>query len=197
MTVWSWLDGGWSYPQSRTWGQRLTNAVGSYKARRHPGVHVPRSCRIHPEARLQPRAGSITFGENCLVAPHAVIQGDVTFGTDCSVQPFAVIVGNPSAGGGPPGRITIGNGVRIAAHAMIIAANHVFDDVTRPIHGQGLRSAPITIDDDVWVAGRVSIMAGVRVGAGSVLAAGAVVTKDVPRGSVVAGVPARVIRTRA
>ncbi len=90
----------------------------------------------------------------------------------------------------------IGDDVRIAPHAMIIAANHVFDDSDRPISAQGLRSAPIVIEDDVWIGGRVSIMAGVTIGRGSVLAAGAVVTKDVPPGVVVGGVPARTIKQR-
>ena len=54
----------------------------------------------------------------------------------------------------------------------------------------------IVIEDDVWVAARVNITAGVTIGKGSVLAAGAVVTRDVPPYSVVAGVPARVIARR-
>jgi acetyltransferase-like isoleucine patch superfamily enzyme len=79
---------------------------------------------------------------------------------------------------------------------MMIAANHVFSDPDRPIHSQGLDHAPITIEDDVWIGGRVNVVAGVTVGRGSVIGAGAVVTKDVPPYSVAVGVPARVIKSR-
>src|SRR5690606_21616381 len=96
----------------------------------------------------------------------------------------------------PDGRIQIGNHVRIAPHVMMIAGNHVFRDTTRPITTQGLEHAPIVVEDDVWIAGRVTITAGVTIGRGSVIAAGAVVTRDIPPFSVAAGVPARVIRSR-
>jgi acetyltransferase-like isoleucine patch superfamily enzyme len=52
------------------------------------------------------------------------------------------------------------------------------------------------IEDDVWVAGRATITAGVRIGTGSVIAAGSVVTGDVPPWSVVGGIPARIIKSR-
>jgi acetyltransferase-like isoleucine patch superfamily enzyme len=94
------------------------------------------------------------------------------------------------------GSITIGNGVHIAPHVIIFAANHIFADTDIPIYKQGTEKAPIVIEDDVWVASNVVITAGVRIGRGSVIGAGAVVTKDIPPWSVAVGVPARVIRTR-
>ena len=57
------------------------------------------------------------------------------------------------------------------------------------------KSAPITIEDDVWLATRAVVLKGVTVGRGAVVATGAVVTKDVPPYTLVAGVPARPIRT--
>ncbi|RIQ33686.1 acyltransferase [Jiangella rhizosphaerae] len=190
MSVWSWLDRGASQPSRTTPASRLVARAGLARARRHDGVTAPASCLLHPEARIHPRDGRIVLGERCLIAPGAVVQGDVTFGDDCSAQAYAVIVGYPG------GRVTLGSGVRVAPHAMLIGANHVFAGRDRPIHAQGLEAAPITVGDDVWIAGRVTIVAGVTVGSGSVLAAGAVVTRDVPPFSVVAGVPARVIKTR-
>jgi acetyltransferase-like isoleucine patch superfamily enzyme len=80
---------------------------------------------------------------------------------------------------------------------MMIAGNHVFSDPDKPIHGQGLVHSPIVIEDDVWVAGRVNIMAGVHIGKGSVIGAGSVVTHDVPSGAVAVGVPAKVVRRRS
>lgn len=181
-------------PADRGARQRFVLRAGLWLARRHPAFEAPDSVRVHPEARIHPRGGRMALGERCAVAPGAMVQGSVTMGDDCSIQAYAVLVGY-GAGRGDDGEIRIGNRVRIAPHVMIIAANHRFDG-DGPIHGQGLVRKSVMIDDDVWLAGRVSVMAGVRIGAGSVVAAGAVVTKDVPPGSVVAGVPARVIRHR-
>lgn len=194
MTVWQLLDGGVSVAERRTAGQRVTLWAGRRLAGRHPGVTIADGCRIHPQARIHPRGGTIVFGRDCQVAPGAIVQGNVRLGDDCSIQAYAVLVGYP--GTDRSGAIVIGNSVRIAPHAMMVAADHVFDNPDRPIHGQGLRPAPIVIEDDVWVAGRVTVTAGVTVGRGSVLAAGAVVTRDIPPYSLAAGVPARVIRSR-
>ena len=79
---------------------------------------------------------------------------------------------------------------------MMIAANQVFRDPDRPIHGQGIEFGPIVIEDYVWIGGRANIMAGVTIGKGSVIGAGAVVTRDIPPYSVAVGVPAKVIKTR-
>tara|TARA_R100000027_G_scaffold67739_1_gene68359 strand:- start:18432 stop:18824 length:393 start_codon:yes stop_codon:yes gene_type:complete len=129
------------------------------------------------------------------VADGAIIQGLVEFGENCSVQPYSILTGygTPEE---PSGKITIGNHVRIASHGMFIATNHNFDDPGKPICKQGLSSAPITIEDDVWIAGRVNITAGVTIGQGSVIGGGSVVTKTIPPMSVAVGAPARVIRTR-
>lgn len=194
MSLWRILDRGLSSPAAQRRSDRFLNRCGLYLARRHQEFQAPASARLHPEARVHPRRGRIVLGERCVIAPGAVVQGNVQFGDDCSVQAYAIVVGYGTPGD-PAGAIRIGDGVRIAPHAMLIAANHRFDPGT-PIHRQGMDWAPITVGDDVWIAGRVTVTAGVRIGAGSVLAAGAVVTRDVPPGSVAAGVPAQVIRRR-
>lgn len=61
---------------------------------------------------------------------------------------------------------------------------------------QGMRTAPVTIGNDVWIGMRSIIMPGVNIGDGSVIGAGAVVTKDVPAYAIVGGVPAKVIKYR-
>lgn len=86
--------------------------------------------------------------------------------------------------------------VRIGLRANIITNNHVFSDRQRPIMEQGVVCAPVTIEDDVWIGVNVTILPGVTVGKGSVLGAGAVVTKDVKPFTVVAGVPAKVMGRR-
>lgn len=87
--------------------------------------------------------------------------------------------------------------VRIGARSMlgpgvhIYCAEHHHDPALR---GQGIEIArPVTLGADVWIGGRAVIMAGVRIGDGAIVAAGAVVTRDVAAGAKVAGVPARLV----
>lgn len=94
------------------------------------------------------------------------------------------------------GGVTIGDGVRIAAYAVINTADHAFDDPERMICDQGFTVAGVAIEDDVWIGTGAIIGKGVRVGRGSVIGAGAVVTKDIPPYSIAVGVPCRVIRNR-
>lgn len=190
MSIWNLIEGGNSQPLTDTWGRRFSCRVGRWIASRRKGVTVDPTARVSPEARICARGQSIVIGPDTLVAQGAMLQGTVTLGRNCSVQPYTILTGYKDAG------ITVGENVRIASHCMMVAGNHRFDDPNRPICQQGLETKPIVIEDDVWVASRVNIMAGVRIGRGSVLAAGAVVTKDVPPMSVVAGVPARVIKKR-
>ncbi|MEV7974351.1 sugar O-acetyltransferase [Cellulomonas sp. NPDC089187] len=91
------------------------------------------------------------------------------------------------------GEVRIGDRVMFGPHVTIATAGHPLHPDTR---SQGEQfSAPVVIEDDVWVGGNVSILPGVTIGRGSVIAAGAVVTAHVPPMVVVGGVPARILRT--
>lgn len=79
---------------------------------------------------------------------------------------------------------------------MIHSANHVYDNPSIPIQKQGHEPRAITIEDDVWIAANVTVLPGIRIGRGSVVAAGSVVTSDVDPYLVVGGVPARLIKPR-
>ncbi len=94
------------------------------------------------------------------------------------------------------GGLTIGDYVMMARDSCIYSGGHRFDDISIPMINQGYEKQPTIIEDDVWIGAKAIILPGVTVGHGSIVAAGAVVTKDVPKYSVVAGVPAKVIRTR-
>jgi acetyltransferase-like isoleucine patch superfamily enzyme len=195
MSFWTLLDGGMSMPQRNTLGQRFALWWGYKLAARHRRVSVDPSCCISPQARVCPRQGAIKIGAHSSVALGVLLQGNVTIGIHCSVQAYAVLIGYGSHES-PGGLVKIGDFVRIAPSVMMIAANHIFDDAIKPIRKQGLAHAPITIEDDVWIGGRVTILAGVKVGEGSVVGAGAVVTKDIPPYSIAVGVPAKVIKRR-
>jgi acetyltransferase-like isoleucine patch superfamily enzyme len=128
---------------------------------------------------------ALQLGDRTYVAAGAYLTGDLVTGADCSVNPYTVI----------RGKVTMGDGVRIGAHTSILGFNHSMESGT-PVFRQPLTSKGIVIGDDVWIGSHVVILDGVRVGSHSVLAASAVVTKDVPEGAVVGGNPARFIRWR-
>lgn len=128
----------------------------------------------------------VALGDRSYIAAHAYVTGHVTLGDNCSINPFAVVRGQVSAG----------HGVRIGSHASVLGFNHRFDDPARPIFEQGLEKRGIVIGDDVWIGSGALVLDGVCVGSHVVIAAGAVVTRDVPDYAIVAGNPARVIRDR-
>lgn len=95
------------------------------------------------------------------------------------------------------GRITIGSDVMMGKDVVIMTTNHSFHHIDVPMNRQGFQQEePVVIKDDVWICDRVIILPGVYVGKGSVIAAGAIVTKDVPEYTVVGGNPAKVIKLR-
>lgn len=94
------------------------------------------------------------------------------------------------------GKVTIGKDVMMAANCAFIASNHNTKRLDIPMNQQGGTNAPIVIGDDVWICYGSIVCAGVTIGNGAIVAAGAVVTKDVPPYAVVGGVPARVLRYR-
>jgi acetyltransferase-like isoleucine patch superfamily enzyme len=94
------------------------------------------------------------------------------------------------------GGIEIGSDVLFGPGVRIFSENHRFDRNDVVIRDQGEERARVLIEDDCWIGGGATILAGVTIGRGSVVGAGSVVARDVPPASVVAGVPARVLRSR-
>lgn len=91
----------------------------------------------------------------------------------------------------------IGSDVMMAPEVIIFSHNHKFDSLDISMNKQGVtESKPVIIESDVWIGQRAILMAGVRVGKGSIVAAGAVVTKDVLPYSIVGGNPAKLIKMR-
>jgi acetyltransferase-like isoleucine patch superfamily enzyme len=92
--------------------------------------------------------------------------------------------------------IEFGAAVLVADWVYMCDFDHVISDVHVPIKDQGIVKSPVRIGPDVWIGAKASVLRGVTVGRGSVLAAHTVVTRDVPPFSIVAGVPGRVVRDR-
>jgi acetyltransferase-like isoleucine patch superfamily enzyme len=142
-----------------------------------------------------------TRGKPLIIAKGKVIIGDrvvlwsIFNKTIISVHSDAVLqIGNYTRLNGvhiaSKTSIIIGNNVRIGPYTLIMDSD--FHDIQE--HSSEGRSKPIVIHDNTWIASKVIILKGVTIGEGSVIAAGAVVTKDVPPYSMVAGVPAEVVK---
>jgi galactoside O-acetyltransferase len=93
------------------------------------------------------------------------------------------------------GAIAIGDDVLIGPNCVLRASNHKRTDANLPIRMQGHSGGRIVVCDDVWLGANVVVLAGVTIGAHAIVGAGAVVTHDVPSGTIVGGVPAREIGT--
>lgn len=95
------------------------------------------------------------------------------------------------------GDITIGDNVMMGPEVAIYTVNHCADRIDIPMNVQGITpEKPVVIGNDVWIGTRVIILGGVKVGTGSIIAAGSVVTKSIPAYTIVAGVPAKVVKVR-
>jgi acetyltransferase-like isoleucine patch superfamily enzyme len=127
------------------------------------------------------------FGARSSIRPMVFIEHpfNVFIGTDTTVNEFAMLQANPEA------QIKIGDRVHISYRATILTASLDFND---GFYGGGHKDKSVEIADDVWIAAGAIILPGIKIGARSVVAAGAVVTHDVEPGTIVAGVPAKPIR---
>lgn len=129
------------------------------------------------------------------------------FGTNINIQPgvSAHPFGNISIGDNSGigrdclisalDKVYIGRNVMIGPQVFIYTANHS-TVLGKPMNEQPMITAPVVIGDDVWVGSRVTILPGVNIGDGAVIAAGAVVAKDVEPYSIYGGVPAKLISLR-
>jgi len=128
---------------------------------------------------------------------NVALSTDIKFGSD--IEKDIVMGGFGYIGKGATicEKVVIGNYTMLATDVSIVGGDHLFDKVGYPIVFSGRPKLENTnIGNDVWVGHRVIIKAGIEIGDGSIIAAGSVVTKSVPPCSIVAGVPARLIRHR-
>lgn len=126
-----------------------------------------------------------------MIEDFAVIStssGNIRIGNNFSIQTSSTIYG----GGG----LAIGNDVMIASNVVIVPANHIFGRIGTPIREQGSTMKGIAISDDVWIGAGCRILDGVKIGKGSIIGAGTVLTKSVPEYSIVVGIPGKVIKRR-
>ena len=137
---------------------------------------------------------NISIGSDFFINPNAVIHasGDSTrlvIGNKFALNFGAMVIADH-------GLLEIGNGVMIGPNTVIRTSNHGHSDLATLLWEQNQVSGKVLIEDNVWIGANVVILPNVTVGTGCIIAAGAVVTKNTPPNTVVAGVPARVVKNR-
>jgi len=154
-----------------------------------PGVYLDQNVYLHA------CPNGIKIGRNSYVMYGSVLHvynfrnlpsSGIWIGQDSLIGEYNVIRGQ--------GGVTIGDRVYTSPLVQLLAVNHVYQDSNRPFVEQGITAEGIVIEDDVWIGAGAIVTDSVRVGRGSVIAAGAVVVKDVPPHTLVAGVPAKFIK---
>lgn len=161
----------WQSLRLGTCGQRVWIDQGVRLLRFPQGIHLGNEVALKEGTHLCScnKDASITVGARTTIGHYTFIyaSGRIDIGEDCMIAPFVYIVDSD---------------------------HETARD--RPMNQQSNRVAPVRIGDDVWIATGAKILAGVTIGQGAVIAAGAVVNDDVPPNAVAGGVPARLIGER-
>lgn len=148
--------------------------------------HRGRGSKIYPSVRMDtPPYRRFSLGRRSVIESFSCVNnacGDVVIGDNTRVGLHNTVIGP----------VSIGNNVNIAQGVTITALNHNFAEKDKKIDEQGVSTKAITIGDDVWIGANVVILPGVSIGEHSVIAAGAVVSRDIPPHSLAMGIPATV-----
>ena len=150
--------------------------------------HRGKGSKIYHSVRMDtPPYRRFSLGQKSVVESYSCINnavGDVVIGDHTRIGLHNTIIGP----------VTIGSHVNLAQGITVTGLNHNFESTDKRIDEQGVSTQQVTIGDDIWIGANAAIMPGVTIGNHCVVAAGAVVTKDVPPHSLVAGVPAKIIK---
>jgi len=155
--------------------KRLFYSFGYYLVNNVVGYHkasVGKACKIHPTVILR-QAERIIIGDQCLLNHNNVLQA-----------------------GKFQGKIVLGSKVMTGPNVMMFAFNHGNELNGLPMIEQNYLDGDIIIEDDVWIGAGSVILAGTKIGKGAIIAANAVVNKDVPEHTIVGGVPAKILKQR-
>lgn len=149
--------------------------------------HRGRGSKIYGSVRMDtPPYRRFFLGNHSVIESYCCINnavGDVVIGDYTRIGIHNTIIGP----------VCIGSHVNLAQGITVTALNHNFEDKTKRIDEQGITTKPVIIGDDVWIGANAVILPGVTIGKHCVVAAGAVVTKDVQDNTIVGGVPAKEI----
>lgn len=138
------------------------------------GIRIGDTTMVGMGTQLAAKLGSITIGNNCGLGANVTVHSSVG------------------------GTVSIGSNVLIAGHVYLGGGQYHTDRTDISIAEQGhIEGLELEIGDNCWIGANATVVNGVKIGRDCIVAAGAVVTKDVPPFSIVGGVPAKVIRVRA
>ena len=126
-------------------------------------------------------------GRDLYVGGKSFFSGKIYLGDNCNFNGMC-IQGN--------GTVIIGDNFHSGIECMMVTQNHDYDTGDYIPYGTGFDYKTIVIEDNVWLGNRVTITGNVRIGEGAIVAAGAVVCKDVPPFAIVGGNPAKIIKYR-
>lgn len=131
-----------------------------------------------------------SVGDNVSIYPDVYLFNiqNLSIGNNVSVHPLTYI----EAYGG----IEIGNDVSIAHNVTLMSVNHGYSDKEMPIKDQQVEIRPIKIKDNCWLGAKVTVLGNTVIESGSIIGAGAVLTKNVEKNSIMVGVPAKAIKQR-
>jgi len=156
-----------------------TTFIGDYveiNALSRNGVQIGDNVSIHRSTIIDCTGGIRSIGEGIQIG------NSVGFSPNCYIQ--------------VRGSVKIGDNVIFGPNVKIFSENHNFHDINTPITSQGETRKGVNIESDVWVGSSAVILDGVTIGKNSIIAAASLVNKDVPPNSIVAGIPAKIIKNR-
>ena len=181
----------------RTFLARIWHRLRVSRLNLTPGIQIDHFTFIAASAKIQIDADDsalggrirvskgVTISEGVIIAPYG---GSIEIGANAYIGPYCVLYGH--------GGLTIGRNTMIAAHTIIIPANHGITQLELPMGAQPLTMQGIAIGEDVWIGAGCKILDGVHIGNGTVIGAGSVVTKDIDAHLIAFGVPAKVAGSR-
>lgn len=156
------------------------------------GLTINDNCTINALCKGGVKIGNnFSLGQNSIIECTGVIRElgeSLIIGNDVGISPNAFI--------SVRGKVTIGDSTIFGPGVSLFSENHIFEDKNTPIYLQGATRKGIEIGKDCWIGANVTVLDGVKIGDGCVVAAGAVVNHDVPSYTIVGGVPAKIIKNR-
>ncbi len=154
-------------------------------------LHAIRMINYYNYSHVQPRR-ALTLGPSAKISPNAVFSNPerIEIGARVSIGARCTLWAGPAQG-----RIVIGDDVLFGPEVMVTASGYRFDDGA-PVTEQAMDEADVVIGRDVWLATRVIVLPGARIGDGAIIGAGAVVTGEIPPHAIAVGIPAKVVGKR-
>ena len=164
----------------RWWVRKIFNPLFTIKKGKGASIRSTARMDVLPKYLMY-------LGNSAIIEDYAVVNnvlGDVVLGNNALIGLRCTIIGP----------VEIGNDVLLAQNIVLSGQNHGYEDITVSIREQKSITKKITVKDRAWIGANAVVVAGVTIGTHSIIAAGSVVTKDVPDFTIVGGNPAKILK---